>query len=288
MSNFARSVAVAAIAAGGFLAAALAQAPAAAAEEVITLDLSGPRPIAMLAIGDEPPVPVVFDTGASGNVIDVELARSLHLPELGPALVSSPAGGTPVEGFLTRLAEARLGGTQLHDVRAVALPLPVPNARGVFGPNSFAGRLVRIDFAAARVRILDKSPTTIPAGTSYPYSEGPRPLPGVPVEIGGVSYDGHLDSGSNGTLTFPRRLAEALPLDGPLHPVGQARLAGGEPVQILGARLRGTVRVGPVELQDPEVAFIEGLPRVNVGMGVLRGVTLVLDPAERRSWLLPN
>ena len=32
---------------------------------------------------------------------------------------------------------------------------------------------------------------------------------------------------------------------------------------------------------------MEGLNRVNVGMLALRGATIVLDPAERRSWLIP-
>jgi len=35
------------------------------------------------------------------------------------------------------------------------------------------------------------------------------------------------------------------------------------------------------------VRFMDGIDRVNVGMGALRGATLVFDPAERRSWIVP-
>jgi hypothetical protein len=266
---------------------AQATSPPAAAVETIPLDLAGPRPLATLTIGEAAPVRVIFDTGASGNVLDAEFATSLHLPNLGPARVGSPAGGTPIEGFQTRIATGTLGNARLADVRAVAFPFPVEGVEGVFGPGTFAGRLVHVYLGRGEVRITDKNPASLPAGEAHPYSEGPRGLPGVSVEIAGRRFDGHIDTGSNRGLSLPLALAAELPLEAPPQPAGQARVGGsGQELQVYSARIRGTVQVGPVALENPEVAFIEGLPRINVGMAVLRSLTIVLDPAERRGWLL--
>jgi hypothetical protein len=268
-------------------------APAAAGIETIRLDLSGPRPVAMLAIGDGAAVPVIFDTGASGNVLDVEYARASGLENLGEALVRTPAGA-PMQGFRTRLPRARLGGVAIDGVRAVALPMPALShlrVRGVFGAGTFAGRLVHLDLARGELRITPKDSAHIPAGTAHPYSgEAGHPgLPGVPVEIGGRTFAGHIDTGQPGTLMFPTEMAADLPLDGPLRPAERsARFADGVARSLYDARIRGTVRIGPLVFENPEVKFMDGLRRVNVGVQALRGVTVVLDPAERRSWLVAS
>ena len=281
--------AAAALAAGFAAALALAQAPVPA--ETVPLDMSGPRPIATLTVGNSAPVRVIFDTGASGNVLDSDYVRSIGLAEEGPARVGTPAGGTPLEGFRTTIAEGRLGNAGLRNVAAVALPMPAMqhlSVKGVVGPGTFAGRLVHLDLARAEIRVTDKSPGLIPAGTSYPYSDaGPRSLPGVTVEIGGRQLAGHIDTGQPGLLLLPTALAEQLPVDGPLRPGPPARMADGVPRNTLLGRLRGTVRVGPLTFENPEVRFMDGIQRVNVGVMALRGVVVVIDPAERRSWLIP-
>ena len=266
-------------------------APSAAELETVRLDLSGPRPIAMLAIGDGAAVPVIFDTGASGNVLDVEFARASGLEDLGGALVRTPAG-PPMQGFRTRLPGARLGGVAIDDVQAVAVPMPALGhlqVRGVFGPGTFAGRLVHLDLSRGELRITARDQGNIPAGTAHPYSgEAGHPgLPGVPVEIGGRTFAGHIDTGQPGTLMFPTEMAAELPLDGPMRPAERsARFADGVARNLYDARIRGTVRIGPLVFENPEVKFMDGLRRVNVGVQALRGATVVLDPAERRSWLV--
>jgi hypothetical protein len=278
------------LAAAASAAAVILQAPAPGAVERVPLDLSGPRPIAMLSVGNGEPVRVIFDTGASGNVLDADFARSAGLPDDGPARVGTPAGGEPMIGFHTRL-DGRLGDAALSNVRAVALPMAAMsrlNVRGVMGPSTFSGRLVFLDLARGEIRVTAKSPATLPAGPSHPYSEaGHRSLPGVEVRIGGRSHEGHIDTGQPGMLMMPMTMATEVPLDGPLTDGPPAHLADGVPRAVKIGRIRGPVRVGALTLQNPEVRFMEGLNRVNVGMLALRGATLVFDPAERRTWLIP-
>ena len=75
------------------------------------------------------PVRVIFDTGASGNVLDADFATPRQLPNHGPAQVGSPAGGPPMIGFRTRIAAGTLGNARLGDVRAVALPFAMQRRR---------------------------------------------------------------------------------------------------------------------------------------------------------------
>ena len=278
------------LAAAAATAAFLLQAPAPGAVERVPLDLSGPRPVAMLQVGSGEPVRLIFDTGASGNVLDADFARAAGLPDDGPARVGTPAGGPPMIGFRTRL-DGRLGNATLSGARAVALPMPTfqhLEIKGVFGPSTFSGRLVFLDLARGEIRVTPKDAGTIPTGEAHPYSAaGPRSLPGVAVEIGGRSHHAHIDTGQPGMLMMPMAMATEVPLDGALADGPPARLADGVPRAIKIGRIRGTVRVGTLSFENPEVRFMEGLNRVNVGMLALRGATIVLDPAERRSWLIP-
>jgi hypothetical protein len=271
-------------------AAALAQ-PASPAVETVPLDLSGPRPIATLTVGTGAPVRVIFDTGASGNVLDADFAHSAGLPDDGPAQVGTPAGGPPMIGFRTRIESGRLGNAPIDGVRGVALPMPAMqhlNVKGIFGPGTFSGRLVFLDLARAEVRVLPKTPENTPSGPSHPYSgAGMRSLPGVAVEIGGRSFEGHIDTGQPGMLMMPMAMTGDVPLEGALTDGPPARMADGVPRAVKIGRIRGTVRVGTLTFDNPEVRFMEGLNRVNVGMLALRGATIVFDPAERRTWVLP-
>lgn len=279
------------LAAAASAAAAFLQAPAPAAVETIPLDLTGPRPIAMLTVGTGDPVRVIFDTGASGNVLDADFARGAGLPDDGPAQVGTPAGGPPMIGFRTHIDSGRLGNAGLAGARGVALPMAAMrqlNVKGVFGPSTFSGRLVFLDLARGEIRVTPKGPATIPSGPSHPYSEGGhRSLPGVGVEISGRNYDAHIDTGQPGMLMMPMAMSTELPLVGALTDGPPARLADGVPRAVKIGRILGNVRVGPIVLASPEVRFMEGLNRVNVGMLALRGSTIVFDPAERRTWLIP-
>ena len=52
------------------------------------------------------------------------------------------------------------------------------------------------------------------------------------------------------------------------------------------AEISGDVSVGPVTLSNSKTLFVEGFPKPNVGFGTLKKLTIVLDPENRRSWVL--
>jgi hypothetical protein len=254
------------------------------ADIVIPLDTSGPRPSVLIAIGANAAEPWVFDTGAAGGVIDAARAQALGLPNQGAARVGSPAGGTPVEGFITTVSGAHAGAAALPAFRAVAMPMPASLGHtGVLSPNIFRGRLVTFDFAHASVVVSDR--VNAPSSEPTPYT-GDHPLPAIAVRIGEQTFQAHMDTGAPHLIAFPYALAASLPLQGAPQLEGVARFVDGEHPRYR-AQLRGQVQVGPLTLTDPEIGMIDGMPFVNVGAEALRRMVITLDPERRVSWALP-
>jgi hypothetical protein len=255
---------------------------------VIPLDVTGPRPTAQLAVSTHPPVTVIFDTGAGGTVLLPAFAAKLSLPNNGPVGVGSPAGGAPRQGYLTTIASGRLGDAPITNARAVVvdLGLPLEGISGVVSPNVFAGSLVRFELKRSRVIVMPKTPDALPTAQASPYGGGGHPLPSVTIDVAGITLEAHLDTGNGRGLALPFELTKQLKLKTPLTPVKEVRMVSSSH-KAYTAEISGTVRIGPLTLTDPPAIFVEGVPQANVGFAVLKDLTIVLDPAERRSWLLP-
>jgi hypothetical protein len=255
------------------------------ADDVFALDLSGTRPALAVSIAGAAPELWVFDTGAGGSVINLERAQALGLPEGRHVGLGSPAGGTPVDGFLTRLNGASIGAVTLPEISLVAAPALLPDRVGVLSPNIFAGRLVVLDFARNQLRIAEKTATNTPSGAATPYFGGNHHgLPAIAVSVGGAAPQmAHMDSGAPGGLTFPYAMAASLPLAAAPVESGRARFVDGEHARYR-ATLQGVVQVGPLTLTNPEIELIDGLPFLNVGMGLLGQMIITLDPAARLVW----
>jgi hypothetical protein len=258
----------------------------------IALDMAAPRPTAQLRIGDAAPVTAIFDTGAAASVLRLAYAQRIGVPNQGEASAHAP-NGTPVSGFRTRIDNATLGDAHFSGALAVALDinLPLDGVDAIISPGVFSGRLVRFDFPAGRALVLAKDSANIPASEATPYGGENRHgqirrTPAAPIDLPGVgALMAVADSGSSRGLLLPLALAERIPLSGPLVPGQPVRMVGAEHASFIG-RINGRVRVGPVELVDPEVRFADGFDEAVVGMEILRQTVLVLDPQEHRSWLL--
>ena len=256
------------------------------ADSIIPLNTSGPRPTAQLTIGADAPVTVIFDSGAGGAVLSTEVGRRNNLSNEGHVQIKSPGALQSIPAYFSRLPAARLGGADVSGARVVIgdLGLPLPGISGVMSANTFAGSLVRFELTKARVVVVPKSASTTPAIPSFPYA-GDHPLPSAEIDVAGVKVTAHLDTGSGRGFSMPLEMADRVPLKEPLKPTETAKLAGGERKAFI-SHINGTVRVGPITLVDPQVTFVERFPFANVGFSILKDWTLVLDPAEQRSWLI--
>ena len=253
---------------------------------IIPLYLSENRMLVMLRIGDYPPVPVVFDTGTNGNLLDLELADRLKLPNTGPSPSIDGSTGKPVPGHDTFITKASLGGFAIADARATAFAYNLPDEVGIFGPNSFPGKLVRVDGPRSRLVLLEKRTDTVPGSVSFPYlGENGDALPSAVVECGDLKITAILDSGNNSSLILPMEYVSKLSLDAPPKQIGYAVSAAGKQ-PIYSAHLKGSLKIGEARLEQPEVRFMEG-GRPNVGLPLLRQLIVVLDPDQKRTWVLP-
>jgi hypothetical protein len=250
------------------------------ASEIVPLYVSTVRPLAMLTIRDSGPMPVVFDTGTTENSLNAALGKRAGLKVVGHFKLIDDASGKSVEVPTAATPDARLSGVPL-DIKMV----PLSDYRsgdevGIFGPYSFGNRYVVVEAGLNRLRIIPKDSGFVPPGPGHAYKDD---IPAAEIRIGGKSYDAVLDTGHDSALALPADFVKAVALKGPARSVGKAVSALGEQ-DVLGGELAGSVEIGPYSLRDPDVAFLDTV--INVGYPVIRKLTIVLDPANKRTWVL--
>jgi Aspartyl protease len=255
-----------------------------APRQVIPLYMSATRALVMLRIGDNAPVPVVFDTGTNGNLVDLKLATRLGLPKTGPSQSIDGSTGKPVPGYESFIKGARLGGIAIVDASATAMAYDETDEIGIFGPNSFPDRLVEMDGPKSRLVIRPKTASTLPIGPGTPYlGKGGDALPSATLDFGKLKVPAILDSGNDVPIILPLSYADKLDLQAPPVPIGFAVSAAGRQ-PILKARLKGSLRIANVTLEQPEIRFMAG-GRPNIGLPILRRLSVVYDHSGSRSWI---
>jgi hypothetical protein len=151
---------------------------------------------------------------------------------------------------------------------------------GIFGPYSFGNRYVVVEAGLNRLRIISKDSGFVPPGPGHPYKTD---IPATEIRIAGKSYDAVLDTGHDSALSLAAALVKSVPLKSPAKVVGKATSALGEQ-DFLGGELAGAADIGPYSVKDPAVAFFDTVN--NVGFPVIRHLTVVLDPANKLTWVL--
>jgi hypothetical protein len=266
---------------GSSFAGVAASAPA---EEthVMRLYSSGPRALAMLTLGDGPPAPVVFDTGTDENILSEAYAKRLKLKIVGSSPMIDGATLKRTMQPLVGLKKPRLGGAPVTPATAQMVKYDEADVVGIFGPGSFAGSLVTIELDRGRARIDPLTADRIPAGPATPYRDG---LPDLQINVAGTTIGAHLDSGSTGEIGLPKSMLGKVPLKAPPQVIGQAQSMLGTQ-DIYGGQLDGDIVIGPLKLHDPQIEFFGVGSGANIGYSVMKQLTVLLDPAGKRSWVL--
>ncbi|CAN7459011.1 aspartyl protease family protein [Devosia sp. LjRoot16] len=255
------------------------------AEAVIPVYLSSKRPLVMMRIGDHPPAPVVFDTGTNDNILDTVYAEPFELPRIGPSTSIDGNTGIPVPGYQTHLVGVRLGGAPIADAPANVFDYRSTDEVGIFGPNSFPGKLVLLDLRNAELRILPGTAIASMQGPGMPYlGDGAAGLPSIPIVLPSGTVDAILDSGNDSTLVLPLDLADELGVGGTLKEIGKVVSASGSQ-PVYEGQVTGDIKIGPVTLNNPVVRFFKA-GRPLIGLPVLLQMTLAFDPSNGRSWVI--
>ena len=112
------------------------------------------------------------------------------------------------------------------------------------------------------------------------------PCPAIAASVGGVAVRVHIDSGSPGFITLLNKTQKQLPLEGEPKLVGRARTPDGS-ADVRAGKLKGTLKIGPFEYEDPQVNFADLGPMVrfdagNIGYQFLKDFAITLDQKNHR------
>lgn len=226
------------------------------------------------------PFRFAVDTGASGIArADTRLVDALRLPREGRA--GNSDGITTAQAETVRLRSLVLGALRRDAVVAIKRDY---NARqsvdaafdGILARGFFADGLLRIDYPGRRLtfsRTRSLLPDQ-PGALAYD-----RPFR-IPVSIGDLQTEAHLDTGANVTLVLPQAIHDAMP---DTAAVTQARLTLGNG-DVDGGRtwLRGPLRIGALSLSNVEARVSTRFPDVLVGAHALQGSVVMIDQRSQR------
>jgi hypothetical protein len=101
-------------------------------------------------------------------------------------------------------------------------------------------------------------------------------IPEFNVSLGGVEVPTHLDTGSGGFYSVPKKYLEQLKFKGPLQEVGHARTVNTEMV-LKGAELDGALAIGQFRYENPFVIVSDELPMGNFGSRALAPFAITFD-----------
>jgi hypothetical protein len=148
------------------------------------------------------PLQFILDSGAEASVMDFQTARRLHL-ELGQPVTVRGINSTTL-GYWTESLPARVGGVDLP-TNFLAMDLSALSAAchrqvdGLIGADFFAGRIVQIDFAKDKIRLLANSKPGMKAEVLPLQIQAARLR--VPVEVVGLGKAwARLDTGCASAL----------------------------------------------------------------------------------------
>ena len=253
-----------------------------ATERTITLFQSNNRVIVMMRINDGPLLPMVFDTGSDGNSIDRRVVKSAKLKRVGEAIEIDGTTGKERTLPLVAMPNVTLAGTKLGTFDATELEYDPNDAMGIISSEIFTDSLVYVELARNRVRLVPRASAELPPSPATPYH---RDIASIDIGLpDGTTIPAHFDSGYNATLSLPIAMMDKVPLMAPPKVVGQFKSIN-TVGDVMGGQIKGKITIGSIVLENPQVTFLGDL--ANIGLPIIRQVTLVLDPAQKRNWVLP-
>jgi predicted aspartyl protease len=257
---------------------------------VVPIDLSTGRPSIELRIDGQGPFRFALDTGSGADLIlDEALAAELGLAPTGTRRIGDPNSPEALEAKVVKIDRVEIGGLTLRGIDTIAWKRDVlvgsSAPRGVVGLGLFGPRLVTLDYPGAKLTV-EPGELPEPDGRVVLAASFADGIPSISIDVAGVAFRAHVDSGSSGFLGLPLGAAEKLPLEAPPVMVGRARTASGD-YAVSESRLRGAVHVGSIAIESPKLRFVD-LPIGNLGSDLLRALVVTVDRKNARVRLLSS
>lgn len=256
-----------------------------AAEEPM---LPGEEIIVEVEVNGRGPYRFSLDTGAGdAGSINRPLARELGLAVVGQAVTGDPSGRNQRQIDIVEARSLKFGDATFKQVPLSVRDVPpnrpadAPDFDGMLGIQLFEGLLLTLDHPARRVRI-EKGELPPADGQDIVDFDNPNGVPSVLVKIGDLEIPADVDCGNvQGEIVLPARYIDKVPLQREPVVVGRARTGFNE-FEIKQAPLKGSVRIGRHEIENPKVDFVEIFPHANIGNRLLRRFVVTIDGKNQR------
>lgn len=251
---------------------------------VVPLTESERHPAIDVRINGKGPFRLLLDTGSGADlIVDEALATELSLKASGTRQIGDPNTPDALTAKIVAVDRVEIGGLILRKVNAISWKRTSHGGadapRGVVGLGLFGPRLVTLDYGRGELTVASGELPEADGRTvlAASFEDG---IPSLPIDVAGVPFRAHLDSGSTGFVGLPVDAVERIPLEAPPVPVGRARTASGD-YPVTEARLQGSLRVGDIAIDHPKVRFVD-LPQANLGFDLLRSLVVTVDRKNAR------
>lgn len=250
---------------------------------VLPLDSAAPRPTIEARINGRGPFLLVLDTGAQGFVINADLAKELELPVVGKGTMGDPSNPNAIEVDRVAIESIDIGAVALEGVIADSWEQPASTighleGRGIFGTSMLSAFLVTLDYPGSKI-VIENGSLSAGDDNVVAWLAGDDGLPTLKLDVAGVTFDAHVDSGAPGTLTLPANARKKFSyVDEPVV-VGHGRTVNSE-FEVWRGTLDGKVTVGAIVDVDPVLGFVSMLDSTglaNIGSAFLRRFVVTLD-----------
>jgi len=240
------------------------------------------RPTIDVMINGKGPFRFLVDTGAGTTVINQDLAKELGLAVVDTTRIGDPMNPNAIKADVVEVPSMTIGGATFETFTAASWDRgyliragETNPPRGVIGFPVFRELLVTFDYVDKKLRLASGSLPKADGKTVVPY-DAPMGIPEFTVNVGGVDVTTHLDTGSGGFYSVPKRYLDQLKFKGPLEEVGRARTVNTEMV-LKGAELDGKLSLGQYAWEKPFVIVSDELPLGNLGGQALASFAITFD-----------
>ena len=248
------------------------------------------RPVVGVMLNGKGPFRLLLDTGTTFPlVLDEDLFREIKADDSRHDKEDVTVEG----GELSVVKRLTIGSVEFSDVKVITTDLTglgssgAEGPRGILGLPLFSEYLLTLDYPRRHV-ILRKGALPALGGNVLPLDPGAKqdPCPALTVSVAGVVLRVHIDSGSPGFITLLNKTQKQLPLEGEPKLVGRARTPDGS-ADVRAGKLKGALKIGPFEYEDPRVEFADLGPMVrfdagNIGYQLLKDFALTFDQKNGR------
>lgn len=240
----------------------------------IPFDISTGRPVVEIMINGKGPYRFIFDTGASGSVIDDSVAQALGLEVKGEVRVGSPGTDKTTNANLV-LADLLLGSANFENYHLVSMAgiKAKVNVDGILSYSILSDYVLTINYPNSRLEFNNRE---LEKSKSLSYTSPDRIIT-IKMNVDGNEIDCHLDTGSKFGFTLPNDIVAKLklkyePVEGP-----KKKTMNGE-ISTKQTQLDGSITFGGITYKDPEFDFTEQFSNFgNLGYQILKQLSVTID-----------